>query len=305
MEGSSGGLAVTGRIALPSSPSVVRPPSGQQLFRRFLRDYPYLPSIAVFRAIEIRHVLSQPFPPGQGLDLGCGDGVLMRVILEHVGPRDIVGVDPDEHEIALAEQLGVYAQLFAVPGQSIPLPSGNLDWVFSNSVLEHIDEIDGVLREVSRVLRPGGVFLFTVPASGFHAALRGPMLPWVRRQAYLEYLDRRVIHLRYWSEADWQSRLEPLGLRIERTTRYMTRNQLRRWETLNRISGTIVYALFGRRRSPVAIQRALGLRRSHRQTPSAVLGLLAGVVGVGVAFDEEPREPQAGTCLMILARKTI
>lgn len=278
-------------------------PSARQLFIRFLRDYPYLPAVGLFRAVEIRQVLDEPFPTGQGLDLGCGDGILMRVILESVGSREIIGIDPDKAEVELAAQLGVYARVLPVPGQSVPLPDASLDWVFSNSVLEHIDDIDGVLREVSRLLRPDGVFFFTVPADRFHGSLRGPLLPWADRQAYLDYLDRRVIHRRYWSQDDWRAHLDPHGFHIERAIPYMTPPQLRRWESIGRLTSTVAYALFGHRRAPVEVQRSLGLRRGHRRVPGFLVGALARVLSFGVSLDAQVGPGEVGTCLMVFARK--
>jgi len=43
------------------------------------------------------------------MDLGCGDGLLTRILLEEVGARQIVGVDPDPAEASQAEKLGIYS----------------------------------------------------------------------------------------------------------------------------------------------------------------------------------------------------
>ena len=45
----------------------------------------------------------------------------------------------------------------------IPFESDRFDVVFSDNVLEHLDEPEAVFREVARVLKPGGVFLFKTP----------------------------------------------------------------------------------------------------------------------------------------------
>ncbi len=132
----------------------------------------------------MEQVAKHGLPQGRGLDLGCGDGLLTRILLQETGPREVVGVDPDYAEAAQAERLGIYAAVHAVGADKVPEPGGSFDWVFSNSVLEHIDDIDPVLAEVARLLRAGGEFVFTVPGPEFHACLRGPLLPGRSRESY-------------------------------------------------------------------------------------------------------------------------
>lgn len=145
----------------------------KKLLRRFLHDYPFQPATAVWRATEIDHVIAYPFPEGFGLDLGCGDGQLTQIILESVGTRSMVGIDIDPQEAALAEKSGIYERIHITPADQIPEKDSCFDWVFSNSVLEHIPNLDDVIAEVSRLLRPGGPFLLTVPGDKFYQCLGG------------------------------------------------------------------------------------------------------------------------------------
>jgi len=272
------------------------------LLIEFLTESPFQPATALWRTVEISQVIRQPFPHGLGLDLGCGDGRLTRVVLHRVGPREVVGIDPDPAEIALAARLGFYKQLHTVPGDRMPVADATFDWVFSNSVLEHIDPIDGVLQEVGRVLRPGGVFLFTVPADGFHQCLRGALLPWIPRQSYLRKLDARLAHKRYWSEADWGAHLRPVGLEIETATPYLTRREVRRWETISRLTAGVLYALARQRMQPIEIQRTLRLRGSPSRMPSMAARALARLLTIDLPSDGvRPGGPSG--CLMVRARK--
>jgi SAM-dependent methyltransferase len=276
-------------------------PFDHALFVRFLHDYPAQPATALFRTVEIGHLLSTPFPVGYGLDLGCGDGLLTKVVLDRVGPRRVVGLDSDPAETALARWLGIYDQVLTVSGDAIPVPDGTFDWVFSNSVLEHIDGIEGVLHEVSRVLRPTGVFLFTVPGDGFHDCLRGPILPWVSRPAYLAALDARVAHRRYWSPAEWRERLARHRLSVEEVSRYLGARALRRWETIARLTAGVLYLAFGRRKQPIEIQRTLGLRRAGLALPAPLAAGLARVLSAGL--QQRLKDGEGTACLRIIARK--
>jgi SAM-dependent methyltransferase len=172
--------------------------------------------------------------------------------------------------------------------------------VFSNSVLEHVDDINGVLTEVARLLRSGGTFVFTVPSRDFQSCLRGPVLPGRDRWAYLERMDRRLYHLRYWGEQDWAQLLEPLGLRVEMARPYMSRAYVRRWERISGFTAGVLYLLWHRQAPPIEIQRRLGMRRSPRTMPVAIARYLARLLSGGL-------RPSSGTpygCLLVRAQKT-
>jgi arsenite methyltransferase len=94
------------------------------------------------------------------LDAGCGPGFYVAEILERVGPEgSVVGVDASEPMLALAakrcegrdnvsfEQGDVTA---------LPVPDEDFDRALSVQVLEYVADIPAALRELFRVLRPGG-----------------------------------------------------------------------------------------------------------------------------------------------------
>jgi len=96
------------------------------------------------------------------LDLGCGGGYMAEALAER-GAR-VVGIDPWREVLrvasvhARAERLHIgYA---AGTGESLPLDNGCLDRVIAVDVLEHVLDLQRVLAEVHRVLRPGGLFCF-------------------------------------------------------------------------------------------------------------------------------------------------
>ena len=240
-------------------------------------------------------------PEGRGLDLGCGDGLLTRIIVQLVGRRDdLVGIDPDPAEIAHAQETGIYTALHTAGGDSVPEPDASFNWVLSNSVLEHIDHIEPVLAEVGRLLRPNGEFVFTVPGADFHACLRGPLLPGASREVYLRRLDDRVAHRRYWSVSDWRSALAVNGMRVVSTLSYLDAAQVRRWESMARVTAGVLYTLGGRRRKPIEIQRRLGLRKPGRRMPMPLARSLAGLVGLGL--NHPPANTKFG-CYLIKAVK--
>ena len=272
------------------------------LLHNFLRMYPAQPATAIWRAVEIGALLRLGVPDGRGLDLGCGDGKLTRVVLDWTGPRHLVGVDPDPFETEAACKTGLYEAVHTAPGDAIPELDGSFDFVISNSVLEHIPELEPVLREVARLLRPGGVFLFTVPGPGFHANLRGSLLPWSSRSRYLADLDKRLLHLRYPTGEQWQMLCSAAKLRLEGCPGYLSRDETRAWEMLSRFTGGLLYALRGKRRSPIAIQRELGLRQLQNRVrmPSIVAKAIGTVVRKMAGSDRSEWMPEdKASCLLV------
>jgi len=240
-------------------------------------------------------------PEGRGLDLGCGDGLLTRIIVQLVGKRDLVGVDPDPAELAHAHETGIYSALHEAGGGSVPEPNASFDWVLSNSVLEHIDHLEPVLAEVGRLLRPNGEFVFTVPGPDFHSCLRGPLLPGASRDAYIRQIDSRLAHRRYWDLTEWRSALAVNGMSVMTAVSYFDAAQVRRWESMARVTAGVLYTLGGRRRQPIEIQRRLGLRKPGRRMPMPLARTLAGLVALGL--DHEPALPVKFGCLLIKAFK--
>ncbi|HKW59415.1 MAG TPA: class I SAM-dependent methyltransferase [Candidatus Dormibacteraeota bacterium] len=252
----------------------------------------------MWRAVEVDRLVAHGLPRGRGLDLGCGDGLLTQIVLDEVGPRTLVGIDPDPAEAEQARRLGIYEKVHVAGGDAVPEPDSSFDFVLSNSVLEHIPEIEPVLGEVGRVLKPGGSFVFTVPSTGFHVSLRGPLLPWASRAGYLDRLDRRLAHRRYWGAEEWRAALARNGLRLVSADGYMDAAQVRRWESISRFTAGVLYTLAARRRLPIDIQRGLGLRKAGRRMPRAVSRRLGTVLGAGLNGSHA-----GAACLLVEALK--
>jgi SAM-dependent methyltransferase len=250
-----------------------------------LQTFPHQPATCIFRAVEINHLLNSGVLPkiGYGLDLGCGDGRITKIIMEKAGAEwKLIGLDVDQEEIDLAKEVGIYEKVHVANATHIDDLDNIFDFVFSNSVLEHIDNLMPVLTEVSRVLKPGGKFIFTVPSSAFPHLLGGPgFWGWIatgarQKPKYLQALDKRVAHLRYWDEDDWGHILRPLGLVLTHCSYYMTRHELRCWELLANATAGLLVRFSKGEKAPIEIQRNLKLRRTR---PPRALIPLAYVLG--------------------------
>lgn len=110
--------------------------------------------------------LARRLRPGMRvLNIGVGNGSLEKIAAEK--GVDIWSLDPSDGAItALRERLGMGERALVGYSQAIPFPDRSFDAVVMSEVLEHLDEdvFEKTLAEVSRVLRPTGLFLGTVPA---------------------------------------------------------------------------------------------------------------------------------------------
>ena len=116
----------------------------------------------VARRALLEHASIQP---GQRvLDIGCGTGTLV-VLIKRLHPDiDVVGLDPDPNALARgkrkAKRASVTVQFDQGFADALPYADASVDRVLSSFMFHHLqrDEKAGMLREVRRVLRPGGVF---------------------------------------------------------------------------------------------------------------------------------------------------
>ncbi|MBN1953564.1 MAG: class I SAM-dependent methyltransferase [Anaerolineae bacterium] len=198
------------------------------LLWRHLRDLPAFR--ALLRAVEARFYADLPLREPV-LDLGCGDGHFGAVGL----PRPPqVGLDPWAASLREARRRGAYRLLVQADGGRMPFPDGCFATVVSNSVLEHIPDLEPVLAEVARVLSEpapdgagGGAFYFCVPGPRFSPSLSvGRAFDRLGLRAlgdaYRAFFDRVARHCHYHAPEAWQALLERAGLRRVRWWSYFS-----------------------------------------------------------------------------------
>ncbi len=97
-------------------------------------------------------------PPERVLDIGCGTGKLLRRAARRWPAASLFGVDPAEGMVERARSLTPSAEFLLGKGEEIPLPDSCIDVAFSTISFHHWHDQAAGVREVSRVLRPGGCF---------------------------------------------------------------------------------------------------------------------------------------------------
>ena len=94
------------------------------------------------------------------LEFGCGIGTYVREIRRYT--PHVFGFDIEVERLRLACARGIEG-LLAAMAERLPFAEGTFDVVFSNEVLEHVQDDRAACREIARVLRPGGRAVIFVP----------------------------------------------------------------------------------------------------------------------------------------------
>ena len=158
------------------------------------------------RRIFLR-LLEREFPPAarpiELLDFGCGTGAFLEH-LERFGA--VSAVDSDASAVAFCHQRGRDEVALVPPGAPLPFADDAFDLVTTLDVIEHIDDDVAALRELRRVLRPGGRLLVAVPAF---------MFLWGKQ-------DEVSHHRRRYTAATLGAALAGAGFAVDRTSYFNT-----------------------------------------------------------------------------------
>lgn len=127
----------------------------------------------VLRCLERR----LDFRNSLGLDIGCGDGVMLYKIARCQGSA--VGLDQEFEGLSigralLSEHTGVAAPVTCASGYHCPFRSNSFDYAVAIEVIEHLGDPYQWLEEVRRVLRIGGVLVLTTPHGRSDGSLHDP-----------------------------------------------------------------------------------------------------------------------------------
>ena len=158
------------------------------------------------------------------LDVGCGDGFFARTVF---GKTIEMGIDLDERELALAAKNGGYRKVLRADATRLPFASKSYKTVISNCVLEHVPNIQKAFDEISRVLKPGGRLIITVPSeyydtdSFFQKWLK--LFGFLRlSQKYIDGLNRVFKHYHVNDAQTWERRFKKSGLKLEKAEYFIS-----------------------------------------------------------------------------------
>jgi SAM-dependent methyltransferase len=160
------------------------------------------------------------------LDIGCGEGLFAKIVF---GEKIETGIDPNPRELERARVFDAYEELIECKGDAIDKPDGHYNTVFSNSVLEHIPDIEPVLREAHRLLAGGGKFYVTVPSHRFDEySIVNQMLLAVGLRGlagrYRSFFNRFWRHYHCYSPDEWGALARRTGFTVTEIHTYGTKS---------------------------------------------------------------------------------
>jgi SAM-dependent methyltransferase len=117
------------------------------------------------------------------LDVGCGEGQVARQLA--AAGVDVIGFDPSGAQIARAQERGGGPRYARASAEQLPVADGSIDAVLACLSFEHVADLPAAVREVARVLVPGGRLLLLVG----HPLLQAPGSGWI---------DDKILDERYW-----------------------------------------------------------------------------------------------------------
>ena len=232
-------------------------------WEEYLNMYWLRPETAIWRTIEAeimskRNCLQEPL-----LDLGCGDGINVSILKGNkfstefdtfqcvkLDDKDIYnyadnnyqpklsiqkekiacGIDIKETLVQKAKQLGTYHQILRGDIHHIPCKDQEFQTVYSN-VIKDFAEVQPILKEVSRILKPHGKLVLTTPNHNFkknlyfineaHKLLQAGQKE--KAQKYIEYdRGRSIYSATQKTKEEWTKELQQAGFKVKETITYIS-----------------------------------------------------------------------------------
>ena len=165
-------------------PAGIRVPAGEEEYRPFPNEEGRNSRQASLEVPILVRVLDLP-KHARILEIGCGRGIALAPLARLLEPVRLTGLDIEPRFLAEArerlDRAGVEAELVPGDARALPFPDAAFDLVIDFGTCYHIARADAALREIARVLAPGGRFVHETPLSQLLShPLRsfGRRIPW-------------------------------------------------------------------------------------------------------------------------------
>ena len=150
---------------------------------------------------------------GSMLDVGCGEGRHIFGVMQEFPMMKCIGLDMDNDSLQKAEEGYAYFESISDAGAefmkgsaySLPFSDNTFDLIVCSEVLEHLHEYNDAVIEINRVLKPGGKFYASVPAS------------WPEKICWYlskDYQNQPGGHLRIFNQRELINEIEECGFKF-------------------------------------------------------------------------------------------
>jgi ubiquinone/menaquinone biosynthesis C-methylase UbiE len=145
-------------------------------------EHVLLPSVKSLERLMVDRKAAYPVI----VDIGSGWGYALPLLSRRFSPQRLIGVDIDPAMLSAsaeaAQRRGLAVEFLTENASSLSLSTGSVDMVFCHQTFHHIVEQHAALKEIYRVLRPGGVFLFA-------ESTRAYIHSWIIRLLFRHQMD--------------------------------------------------------------------------------------------------------------------
>lgn len=178
---------------------------------------------------QILQRLVDPTQKSRTLDIGCSGGKEVIKITKRINKPQIWGIDIDNHSISLAKKVGIKTIKYNIEN-GLPLKSNFFDLVIANQIIEHVLDVDQLIKEIKRVLKPNGYLLVSTENLSSWHNLTALFLGWQAFSQHISYLknignplrmakytnyDKSGMHIKIFTPRGLRELLELYGFEIE------------------------------------------------------------------------------------------
>ena len=144
-------------------------------------------------------------------DLGCGKGKVLKEMFKLNPHLQITAADVSETSLAYAKKhLPKCSFIHIAEGGKLPCADNSFDFITALDVLEHIYDTELVFSELSRILKPGGKLLISVP---YYGLIKNLIIALV---GFDLVYNPRSPHIRYYTKKTLIKEVTSVGLSVER-----------------------------------------------------------------------------------------
>ncbi len=145
---------------------------------------------------------------GRLLDVGCWDGMLASQFLTE---REVYGLEGNLEAGERANQRGVKTQSVDLE-KGFPFEDGFFDTVIAAEIIEHVYDTDLFLKEIKRVLRPGGTLVMSIPNMASLSNRIRMLFGAYPRNA--EYRAGGAGHIRFYTAPVFKAQVQEAGFEV-------------------------------------------------------------------------------------------
>lgn len=147
-------------------------------------------------ALKLKYgLLSLRETKGKILEVGCGGGAMSRAIKHYRHDLVVTGCDISRKALRMAKIDSQGMKFYYGDVYSLSFKNNSFDAILAFDVIEHLDNPQKALRELHRVLKPGGILHFAIPYEGSFLNLEGllSIFKWNAKEIYCGHVNKFAI----------------------------------------------------------------------------------------------------------------